>query len=228
MGNVFQEAFTEEQKRLLQANQLATERETRQQEETEKFKNYFSYIGRPGADKLLAWLEEIGFFTAPASTKYHGAYAGGLVEHSNNVYRRLVRLAEEEDKRQGRTYPEYTVDTIAVVALLHDVCKADAYKPKVTGLCCPHKAPAEKPRWEYTNNFPVGHGEKSVIQIMRHIYLTEEEVLAIRWHMGAFDYSTKGGSCDMNYAFAESRLAAMLHIADMMATHLDEREAKTE
>lgn len=201
---------------------------TRQQEETEKFKNYFSYIGRPGADKLLAWLEEIGFFTAPASTKYHGAYAGGLVEHSNNVYRRLVRLAEEEDKRQGRTYPEYTVDTIAVVALLHDVCKADAYKPKVTGLCCPHKAPAEKPRWEYTNNFPVGHGEKSVIQIMRHIYLTEEEVLAIRWHMGAFDYSTKGGSYDMNYAFAESRLAAMLHIADMMATHLDERKVKTE
>ena len=86
----------------------------------------------------------------------------------------------------------------------------------------------EKPRWEYTNNFPIGHGEKSVIQIMRYIYLTEEEVLAIRWHMGAFDYSTKGGNYDMNYAFAESRLAAMLHIADMMATHLDERKVKTD
>ena len=101
---------------------------TRQQSETEKFKNYFSYIKRPGADKLLEWLEEVGFFIAPASTKYHGAYAGGLVEHTNHVYRRLVKLAEEEDKRQGRTYPEYTVDTVAVVALLHDVCKADAYK----------------------------------------------------------------------------------------------------
>lgn len=96
--------------------------------EVEKFENYFSYISRPGADKLLAWLEEAGFFTAPASTKYHGAYAGGLVEHTNHVYRRLVRLADEEDKRQGRTYPEYTVDTIAVAALLHDVCKVDAYK----------------------------------------------------------------------------------------------------
>ena len=78
----------------------------------------------------------------------------------------------------------------------------------------------------YTNNFPVGHGEKSIIQIMRFMYLTEEEVLAIRWHMGAFDNAVKGGSYDMNYAFAQSRLAAMLHIADMMATHLDERGQK--
>lgn len=160
--------------------------------EVERFKNYFAYINRPGADKLLAWLEEVGFFTAPASTKYHGAYAGGLVEHTNNVYRRLVKLADEEDKRLGRTYPEYTVDTT------------------------------------YTNNLPLGHGEKSVIQIMRFMQLSEEEMLAIRWHMGAFDYATKGGSCDMNNAFAGSRLAVMLHIADMEATHLDERKEKHE
>lgn len=190
--------------------------------EVEKFKNYFSYISRPGADKLLAWLEEAGFFTAPASTKYHGAYAGGLVEHTNHVYRRLVQLADAEDKRQGRTYPEYTVDTIAVAALLHDVCKVDAYKVE--------KYRKQKDgSWQqvdtygYTNNFPVGHGEKSIIQIMRFMYLTEEEALAIRWHMGAFDNAVKGGSYDMNYAFAQSRLAAMLHIADMMATRLDER-----
>ena len=191
--------------------------------EVEKFKNHFSYINRPGADKLLAWLEEAGFFTAPASTKHHGAYAGGLVEHSNNVYSRLVQLAAAEDERQGRRrFSEYTVGTIAVVALLHDVCKADAYKVE--------KNQKQKDgSWQqadtygYTNNFQVGHGEKSIIQIMRFMYLTEEEVLAIRWHMGAFDNAVKGGSYDMNYAFAQSRLAAMLHIADMMATHLDER-----
>ena len=99
--------------------------EEQRKAEVEKFMNYFVYINRPGADKLLEWLEQIGFFTAPASAKYHGAYAGGLVEHSNNVYRRLVKLADEEDKRQGRQFPEYAVDTIAVVALLHDVCKAE-------------------------------------------------------------------------------------------------------
>lgn len=192
------------------------------------FKNYFAYINRPGADKLLAWLEEVGFFTAPASTKYHGAYAGGLVEHTNNVYRRLVKLADEEDKRLGRTYPEYTVDTIAVVALLHDVCKADAYKIKKEDLNCPYKTVVKKVYWTYTNNLPLGHGEKSVIQIMRFMQLSEEEMLAIRWHMGAFDYATKGGSCDMNNAFAGSRLAVMLHIADMEATHLDERKEKHE
>ena len=202
--------------------------ELKWQQEAEKFKNYFSYIKRPGADKLLAWLEEIGFFTAPASTKYHGAYAGGLVEHSNNVYRRLVHLAEEEDKRQGRTYPEYSVDTIAVVALLHDVCKADAYKVEKKNQKQKDGSWKEVEAYGYTNNFPVGHGEKSIIQILQHMTLTEEEMLAIRWHMGAFDYSTKGGSYDMNNAFAESRLATMLHIADMMATHLDEREVKAE
>ncbi len=199
--------------------------------EVEKFKNYFSYINRPGADKLLAWLEEAGFFTAPASTKYHGAYAGGLVEHTNHVYERLVRLTEDEDNRRYKmhkeyNYPEYAVDAIAVVALLHDVCKADAYKQKVTGLCCPHKTAEEKVYWTYTNNLPLGHGEKSVIQIMRFMQLTEEEMLAIRWHMGAFDCAVKGGSGDMNNAFAGSRLAVMLHIADMMATHLDERKGK--
>lgn len=148
--------------------------EEQRKAEVEKFMNYFVYINRPGADKLLEWLEQIGFFTAPASAKYHGAYAGGLVEHSNNVYRRLVKLADEEDKRQGRQFPEYAVDTIAVVALLHDVCKADAYKV-----------------------------EKK-------------------------NQKQKDGSYDMNYAFVQSRLAAMLHIADMMATHLDERTEANE
>ena len=75
----------------------------------------------------------------------------------------------------------------------------------------------------YDNNVPVVNCEKSIIQMMRVMYLTEEDVLAIRWHMGAFDNAVKCGSYDMNYVFAQSRLAAMLHIADMMATHLDER-----
>ena len=144
--------------------------EAQRMAEVEKFKNHFSYINRPGADKLLAWLEEAGFFTAPASAKHHGAYTGGLVEHSNNVYSRLVQLATAGDERQGRRrFSEYTVGTIAVAALLHDVCKVDTYKVE----------------------------KKSQKQ--------------------------KDGSYDMNNAFAGSRLAAMLHIADMMATHLDER-----
>ena len=153
--------------------------EAQRMAEVEKFKNYFSYISRPGADKLLAWLEEAGFFTAPASTKYHGAYAGGLVEHTNHVYRRLVQLADTEDKRQGRTYPEYTVDTIAVVALLHDVCKVDAYKVEKKNQKQKDGSWKEVEVYGYTNSLPLGHGEKSIIQIMRYMQLTEEEMLPL-------------------------------------------------
>ena len=146
------------------------------------------------------------------------------MEHSNNVYSRLVQLAAAEDERRGRwRFSEYTVGTIAVVALLHDVCKVDAYKVEKKNQKQKDGSWKEVEVYGYTNSLPLGHGEKSIIQIMRYMQLTEEEMLAIRWHMGAFDYSVKGGSYDMNYAFAGSRLAAMLHIADMMATHLDER-----
>ena len=109
-----------------------------------------------------------------------------------------------------------------------EVCKADAYKVEKKNQKQKDGSWQQVDTYGYTNNFPVGHGEKSIIQIMRFMYLTEEEVLAIRWHMGAFDNAVKGGSYDMNYAFAQSRLAAMLHIADMMATHLDERTEANE
>lgn len=181
-----------------------------------KFKNYYNYIGREGADRLLAWLEDNGFFEAPASTKFHGNYPGGLAEHSNNVFKRLLKISSDEDSRLGRQYAKYTIDTLATVALLHDVCKMDAYK----------LVKAEKPYYTYTNAFPVGHGEKSIIQIMRFMLLSDDEMMAIRWHMGGFDYAVKGGSYDMNNAFNACELAAMLHIADMMATHLDERGDK--
>ena len=112
---------------------------------------------------------------------------------------------------------------LAAVALLHDICKADAYKTEKKSQKIDGKW-QEVDQYTYTNHFPVGHSEKSIIQIMRFMELTDEEIMAIRWHMGGFDPATKGGSYEMNYAFAQSELAAMLHIADMMATHLDERE----
>lgn len=202
--------------------------EVQRMAEVEKFKGYFESIRRPGSVRLLVWLEEAGFFTAPASTKYHGSYPGGLVEHANHVYERLVKLADGEDDRRSAVhpeynYPEYTAETLAVVALLHDVCKVNAYMLEKKKQKQKDGSWKEVVAYGYTNRLPLGHGEKSVIQILRYMPLSEEEMLAIRWHMGGFDFATKGGSRDMNSAFEESRLAAMLHIADMMATHLDER-----
>ena len=95
------------------------------------------------------------------------------------------------------------------------MCKIDAYKEAQEG---------SNKRYDITRNFPAGHGEKSVILIMRFMYLTDEEILAIRWHMGQYDFYAKGGGYDLDNAFHQCKLAVMLHLADMMATHFDETE----
>ena len=108
----------------------------------------------------------------------------------------------------------YTKETIAIVSLLHDVCKVDLYKPQLG---------KEKIAYEYnTKSFPAGHGEKSIFIIQRFMNLTDEEILAIRWHMGAFDDAVRGGSRDINAAYKRSKLAVYLHLADMAATYIDE------
>lgn len=196
-----------------------TEKKTMEEIEAE-YRKCFAYIDRPGAADLLEWMGKNGFFEAPASTKHHGAEPGGLAQHSINVFHRLAEIAMKEKKLLGNV----RIETLAIIALLHDLCKIDAYKPKLSG----NKMATGETDWEYTNHFPVGHGEKSVILIMRFMWLTEEEMLAIRWHMGAFDSATRGGSNDMNNAFKQCKLAVMLHLADMMATHFDEREGKKE
>ncbi len=188
----------------------------------ERFMTIFSKeIKRKGAELLLGYLELNGFFEAPASIRHHGAYEGGLVEHSLNVFRKLNELNTDEKIRcniQKIGDGEYSMETIAICGLLHDVCKMNAYRKQEVG------AEQEKtPTYEYTNHLPIGHGEKSVITILKYMDLTDEEMMAIRWHMGGFDYATRGGCYDMNYAFRQSKLVAMLHIADMMATHLMER-----
>lgn len=165
----------------------------------ECFKEIFTtQVNRPGADKLMEWLESTDFFTAPASTKYHGAYEGGLVKHSLEVYYSL--LSKSLFDRCG---PEST----AIVALLHDVCKADFYEKKNTGS-----------GWTVNDRLPMGHGEKSVYLIQKHMELTDEEALAIRWHMGAYDDAFRGGSKALNIAMEQTPLVFALHTADMIAT----------
>lgn len=168
-------------------------------------------VKRPGMDNLLAWLESTDFFTAPASTKHHGDYEGGLVEHSMNVYERLVKKAAG-----------YNLDTVAVVALLHDVCKADFYKKSTKNQKDKEGKWQQVPFWGYDDKFPAGHGEKSVFLIMRHIQLTDEEIMAINWHMGGFDSRVQGANYELSAAWNKYPLAVLLHLADMEATWLDE------
>ena len=189
----------------------------KQEETIQVFKNYFNYIKRPGAADLLQWMDANGFFEAPASKRHHGAEPGGLAQHSINVWRRLIHMNAEEERRQQSL--NYNLETLAICGLLHDLCKIDAYrKVGFEGIN----------EYQLTKNFPAGHGEKSVILILQFMHLTQEEILAIRWHMGQYDFYARGGGYDLDNAFRQSKLAVMLHLADMMATHFDEREEKKE
>lgn len=151
------------------------------------FKDIFqNNIHRDYADAMLDWLEqETDFFTAPSSTKYHGAHPGGLLAHSLNVYYRLrniaIRdLADKEDPGKCRLSEEQE-ETVAVIALLHDVCKVGCYHMETKRRKNP-----ETGRWEdyegytYKDPIPLGHGEKSLYLIQRHMVLLPEEALAIR------------------------------------------------
>ena len=168
------------------------------EERKQEFIQLMSFVERDGVQSLLEWLESTDFYTAPASTKYHGAYAGGLLEHSLNVFRRLVKRCPAAD-----------MDTLTIAALLHDVCKIHLYKKTEDG-------------YRHNEQFPIGHGEKSVILILRHMPLTDEEITAISWHMGAFD-SRAGAGRSLSSAWEKCPLALHLHLADMEATWFDEK-----
>lgn len=196
-------------------------------------------ITRPGAEGLLGWLEKSGFFADPASAKHHLAVEGGLCRHSITVYRRLKWLCEME----ALYNPEFQMpseETIAIIALLHDVCKVGTYvkEPKNQKTYDPEKVAAAMPRerkrdslgefiWEsvlqYKNEdkMPYGHGEKSVYIISGFMSLTREEAFAIRFHMGSWN---EGEKQNAGKAFETYELALLTHMADEFATFVEEKE----
>ena len=186
---------------------------------------------REGAVAMLKWLEnETDFFTAPASSKHHLAQPGGLVVHSLNVWRRLREITVRD--LTDRYAPgvchisEAEEETVAILGLLHDVCKAGVYHQETKRRKNPDTG-----KWEdylgytFRDPFPLGHGEKSLFLITRHMALTEEEALAIRWHMGAYDDAVKGGSRSMTEAMNLTPWVWRLQEADMCAAWIDERSA---
>ena len=179
---------------------------------------YQSEVHRDGAEDLLDWISTSDFFVAPASTRYHGSFEGGLVTHSLNVYRCLV-----EELRNAGLSDAYTDETVAIVALLHDACKANFYK-KGTRNVKENGQWVTKEGYEIDEKFPCGHGEKSVIILQNFIHLSAEEIYAIRAHMGGWDDSVKGGAFFIGKIFEKSKLALLLHLADMKATYLMENQ----
>lgn len=178
-------------------------------------------IPRAGAAELLAWMQTTDFFTAPASTRFHGACEAGLVMHSLNVYHVL------RDRFGG---PEHAAspESLAICGLLHDLCKANFYKSGFRNVKDDATGKWDKvPTYNVQDAFPYGHGEKSVYLIERFLRLKPAEAVAIRWHMGGFDEAVRGGSYAISEAWRNYPLGPMLHIADLEATYLLEKNTSS-
>ena len=178
----------------------------------EKFLELLKTVKREGIDELIEFLEKTDFFKAPASTRFHGNYEGGLVEHSLKVYEIL------KHKVQTNIEPiDVPEESIIIIALLHDICKANFYKIDYRNAKNSLGVWEKVPYYTIEDTIPYGHGEKSVMMITEYMKLTPEEKYSIRWHMGFTEpkeqYTTVG------LAYTKYPLALLTHEADLEATY---------
>lgn len=185
-------------------------------ENKEMFMGYIRQIRREGIENLISWLDKSDFFSAPASRQYHGSYAGGLLQHSLNVYHELLHLLTAFPNISAQVKDD---DTPKIIALFHDLCKVNFYatekrnRKNDAGVWESYDAYKIDEKFKYG-----GHGAKSVFIIQNFMKLLPEEAVAIHCHMGAFD----GNAQNVGGAFEAYPIAWLLHVADGAATYLDE------
>jgi hypothetical protein len=187
---------------------------------------YNKYIKREGADKLLEFLlsPSSDFFVAPASARFHSSYEGGLVDHSLNVYDALVGYLSNPRVKEAYGF-EYSEESIAIVSLLHDLCKIGVYKKGFRNVKDEKGAWQRVDTFEYDDQLPYGHGEKSVYIISGYMKLTREEAFAIRFHMG---YSSeREDPRNVSAAFEMFPLAFAVSVADSEATYYLESDKRS-
>ncbi len=189
----------------------------------DEFISILKATNRKGIDKVVDYLEKAGFFVAPASVNRHLSHDGGLLEHSLNVYRTAMALRRQMVELKPELELRLPEESVAVATLLHDVCKSNIYR-KITKY-----RKDEQGRWEQYDGydtdysrFPFGHGEKSVVMLLRlGLELTNDELLAIRWHMGAWDLSFQSYESKSNISVASDvPLVSIVQAADSLAAHL--------
>ena len=167
------------------------------------------YVNRPGKDKLLDWMSKTDFFTTPASSKFHCACPQGLVMHSISVFNVMMEKHYDEDTD--------SLESFAITALLHDLCKANFYKVSTRNVKNEETGKWEKvPYYVIEDVFPYGHGEKSVYILSGFMKLTRDEAFAIRYHMG---FSGPEDANQVGKALEMFPLAFSLCVADMEASY---------
>lgn len=194
-------------------------------ENKEKFKKICGqWIKRNGLQELLEWLEETDFYEAPASTRFHLMCEGGLCQHSINVFNRLKNEYEKEGFFELKSPEEIakTMESLAVVALFHDLCKVNFYSVSERNVKNEYGEWIKVPYYAIDNrSILVGHGYKSARLVNKYMDITDEEYMAIVHHMG---YSSDDNISNISEIFNKSKLTLLLHIADTKATFIDEEK----
>ena len=180
------------------------------QNDWEIFKKLLLSTKRPGIENLVQWLDNSDFKVAPASTRYHSNYEGGLLKHSLNVYEECMR---QQDLIKLFNVPK---ESIIITSLLHDICKVNYYKMEMRNVK-KNGAWVQEPYYTVEDMFPMGHAEKSIIIAQQYIQLTEVEIAMIRNHMGGFVDTSYFSSSNLFNKYPESLI---LHMADMRATYI--------
>lgn len=182
----------------------------------ERFKNIVKqHVTRPGIGQMMEWLERTDFYTAPASTKYHDCCENGLVEHSLKVYDQLKFLCQCYGCNASG-------ESIAIVALFHDVCKVGCYKAEMRWRKDANNKWEQYPTWKYEEDYAFGgHGSKSVYLVQHYMALNPTEAAAINCHMGAWDATTYS---DPTSVYERNMLAWLLHVADEAANFVSEKK----
>ena len=178
----------------------------------EEFLSLLRSTNREGIEDLINFLENSDFFTAPASTRFHGCIEGGLLEHSLLVYK-IVSEKMKHVPVEINT-PE---ESMIISALLHDICKTNYYAVDYRNAKNELGVWEKVPYYTVDDTIPYGHGEKSVMMITEYIKLTSEEKYAIRWHMGFTEPKEVYGT--ISAAYKKYPLALLMHEADLEATY---------
>lgn len=196
----------------------------------EEFVELLRSTGRDGVEDLLEGLEEMGFFTAPASANHHLNTEGGLVQHSLNTCKAALMVWEGMKTLEPSLEREVGRDSVIISSLLHDVCKSDIYFRSVK------KRKNVLGQWEDSEgykvsykNFPMGHGEKSVILLLCNgLEMSDDEMLAIRWHMGAWGINMNSFEDQRSFDTSQKLypLVSIIQVADKLAANIMERSGE--
>ena len=190
----------------------------------EQFESLLRSTGRKGVENVLTELNRLGFFNAPASSSFHLNEPGGLVLHSLNVCSAARSIYAMACALNPSRLANLTENSVIVAALLHDVCKAEIYKPTTKRKKLPSGEWVDEPGYTIDySTLPVGHGEKSVIRLLQMGFeLTDEEIAAIRWHMCAWDLNFNSNEQRSSIGVAGDRypLLTILQTADMFSTKI--------